>query len=104
MLQVLAALVGVLILIAGASWMIRRLSGGVTPANSLIKVLANYPLGVKQRIVLVDINGVCLLLGVSAEQVNCLHEFKQGEIESDQLAANHFSQKLQEVLAKGVFK
>lgn len=104
MMQILAALFLILMLIAGASWVIKRLNGGVSSANSLIKVLASYPMGAKQRIVLVEVNHTCLLLGVGTEQVNCLHEFKKGEIEPDQIAANQFSQKLQEILSKGVFK
>ena len=104
MMKVLAALFLILMLIAGASWVIKRLNGGVITANSLIKVLASYPMGAKQRIVLVEVNHTCLLLGVGTEQVSCLHEFKKGEIEPDQIAANQFSHKLQEILSKGVFK
>jgi len=104
MLQILAALFAVLMLIASVSWMIRRMNGGGAPANSLINVLASYTLGPKQRVVLVEVNRTCLLLGVGTDQVRCLHEFKKGDIEPDQIAANQFSHKLQEILAKGIFK
>jgi flagellar protein FliO/FliZ len=44
--------------------------------HSFIKVLQNYAIGTKERLVLVQLNETQLLLGVSANQINLLHSEK----------------------------
>ncbi|MFT4249005.1 MAG: flagellar biosynthetic protein FliO [Pseudomonas sp.] len=67
------ALLLVLGLIVGLGWLLKRLPGsGFRPAAGL-KLVASLPLGPKERLVVVEVNGEQLLLGVSAGGISALH-------------------------------
>jgi flagellar protein FliO/FliZ len=54
-------------------WARRALPAGVMGADSrLVKVLASHHLGVKKSIMVVQVPGSVLVLGIGAEQVNLL--------------------------------
>jgi len=67
------ALLLVLGLILGLAWLLRRMPGsGFRPAEGL-KVVASLQVGAKERMVVVEVGGQQLLLGVSAGGVSLLH-------------------------------
>lgn len=75
LVEITLALVVVLAAIFAFAWLARRarlLAGG---AQDRIEVVADLPLGSKERAVLVRVNGVELLLGVAPGRVNSLHVF-----------------------------
>lgn len=49
-----------------------------------MKVLSTLPLGGKERIMLVDVAGTQMVLGVSASGVNCLHVFAEPVIVNEE--------------------
>lgn len=102
MFQVIFALLVVLALIFFASYIIKRLNGDAQQPNSLLKVISFYPLGPKHKIVLVQVNEIHLLIGMGPDGLNCLHKFSEGEVDSELIAVNRFSQRLQDILSKGV--
>ncbi len=67
------ALLLVLGLIVGLGWLLKRMPGsGFRPAAGL-KLVASLPLGAKERVVVVEVAGQQLLLGVTAGGINALH-------------------------------
>lgn len=71
------ALLMVLALIVGLGWLLKRLPGsGFRPAEG-IKVVASLNVGAKERVVVVDINGQQLLLGVTAGGIRTLHQLTE---------------------------
>lgn len=67
------ALLLVLGLIVGLGWLLRRMPGsGFRPAAGL-KLVASLALGPKERVVVVEVNGQQLLLGVTAGGISTLH-------------------------------
>jgi flagellar protein FliO/FliZ len=71
------ALLGVLALIVGLGWVLKRMPGsGFKPADGL-RVVASLNVGAKERVVVVDINGEQLLLGVTAGGINTLHRLPE---------------------------
>ncbi len=67
------ALLLVLGLIIGLAWLLKRMPGsGFRPADGL-RVVASLTVGTKERVVVVDVNGEQLLLGVSPGGVRALH-------------------------------
>lgn len=67
------ALLLVLGLIVGLGWLLKRMPGsGFRPAAGL-KLVASLPLGPKERVVVVEVNGEQLLLGVTAGGISTLH-------------------------------
>jgi len=67
------ALLLVLGLIIGLGWLLKRLPGsGFRPAAGL-KLVASLPLGAKERVVVVEVGGQQVLLGVTTGGITALH-------------------------------
>lgn len=71
------ALLAVLALIVGLGWVLKRMPGsGFKPADGL-RVVASLNVGAKERVVVVEVNGEQLLLGVTAGGINTLHRLPE---------------------------
>lgn len=74
LMQVSGALLGIILLILAAAWVIKRLGfapkGGSTRG---LKVSASTSLGPRERVVIVDVEDARLVLGVTASNINVLH-------------------------------
>lgn len=82
MLQTLLALVLVLGMVAGAAWMLRRFSaqpgfGG----GGAIKVVAGAAIGQRERVVLVEVGGTLLVVGVAPGHVSTLHTLPKSAVD-----------------------
>jgi len=67
------ALLAVLALIVGLGWLLKRMPGsGFRPAEGL-KLVASLNVGAKERVVVVEVNGQQLLLGVTGGGISTLH-------------------------------
>ena len=77
MLGAIAALLAVLALIVALGWLLKRLPGsGFRPSQGL-KVVASLNVGAKERVVVVEVNGTQLLLGVTAGGICALHQLPE---------------------------
>ncbi|ENE1254134.1 flagellar biosynthetic protein FliO [Stenotrophomonas maltophilia] len=71
------ALLAVLALVIGLGWLLKRLPGsGFRPAEGM-KLVASLSVGAKERVVVVEVNGQQLLLGVTAGGINALHTLSE---------------------------
>ncbi|OOV88568.1 flagellar biosynthetic protein FliO [Oceanospirillum linum] len=71
----------VLILIFVLAWLVKRFAPGAGRVGSKhMQVLSTLPLEGKERLVLVDIAGTQMVLGISSERVECLHVFPDAVI------------------------
>lgn len=76
--DVAASLAIVLLVILLLAWLAKRFVPNIAVVDrKAMKVLAVLPLGGKERILLVEVVGVQMVLGVSAAGVNCLHVFPE---------------------------
>lgn len=75
LLQVLMGLGAVLLLIFALSWVLKRVGNSTGFTASQIKVLSSMNMGNREKIVLTEVNGQQLLLGVTATSINMLHHF-----------------------------
>ena len=71
--QVTLSLLLVLAAVFAAAWVVRRLRGFGKFGSNAIEILADAPLGTKERAVLVQIGKQQLLLGVASGQITTLH-------------------------------
>lgn len=112
LMQTLVGLGVVVALILTLAWVSRRLSGGRLGNTSFMKILAVQPLGAREKIILVDVAGQQMMLGVTPGRIVTLHVFDEpvlqvpeaAERRSGVLAARsstEFSRKLQEFLTQG---
>ncbi len=64
---------GLLVVLAiGLSWLLRRYA---LPRDGLIRVVGGLPLGTRERLLLIEVDQVRLLIGVTAQQIQTLHVF-----------------------------
>lgn len=98
--SLLGGLALILILIYGLSWFVKRFSQGGFMQNPSMKIVSAMPLGTRERLMLVDVGGKQLLLGVTATQINTLHVFDEPVVanEKSQPIASEFSHKLMAIL------
>ncbi|MBP2835898.1 MULTISPECIES: flagellar biosynthetic protein FliO [Dickeya] len=72
--QVGTALCGVLLLILLVAWALRKLGFAPQTKNSnIMKMVSAYPVGQRERIVIVEVDDTWLVLGVTAQQITHLH-------------------------------
>ncbi len=101
LLSVMLALAAVVVMILATAWFIKRFTGLSALNNRQIKVLATLSVGARERVVLVEVGQQQLLLGVTPQQINTLHEFKEPVVIPNKPGATDFAQRLQAVLSKG---
>lgn len=112
LIQTAVGLSIVIALILALAWTSRRLSGGTLGNAQFMKIVAVQPLGAREKIVLVDVAGRQMMLGVTPGRIVTLHVFDEpvvsvpdtAERRQGSLAARsstEFSRKLQEFLSQG---
>lgn len=100
--QVFVALMLIIGLIFALAWLLKKLGNGSLVGNSHIKVVANMPLGTRERIALIEVGGKQMLVGVTAQQINHLHTFDDTVVDTGDVPQNsEFSQKIKEIIAGG---
>lgn len=71
--QMIGALLLVLAVIVGGTWLLKRFSLIPAAASGVVKVVAAAGVGQRERVVVVEIDQIWLVLGVAPGRVNKLH-------------------------------
>lgn len=99
--QMLLGLLLVIGLIFALAWLLRRVQQLSPRTGQVIKLLATQPLGPRDRLVLVQVGGEQILLGLSAGRITPLHVLKEPVHLADaEPATPEFAQRLMELLGK----
>lgn len=77
--QVILGLAVVLALVAATAWLLKRFSSMGTASSGIIRVIGAAAVGQRERIVLVEVAGTWLLVGVAPGQVRMLHTMPRTE-------------------------
>jgi flagellar protein FliO/FliZ len=103
-LQVTLGLALVLAMVAGAAWLLRRLGVGPVRKSGPLQVVGGVPVGQRERVVLVEVRGTWLVLGVAPGQVRALHSMPRPEAADAEVpaadASNAFAAWLQRTMEK----
>jgi len=96
LINVFGGLLLILAIIFSLAWLLKRMGqGGGMMANNAIKIAASLPLGTRERIVLVDVGGKQLLLGMTPTSITTLHAFDEPVIDLNEAAEpSEFAKKL----------
>lgn len=73
--KVAVALIFIVGLIFACAWAVRRMSGGVGLNQKHIQVLSVMPLGTREKLMIVRAADAYLLLGVTAQGIQTLHQY-----------------------------
>ncbi len=94
----LLLVVGLIFLLA---WLLRRVQQLGPRGGQVIQLVASQALGPRDRLVLVQVGGEQILLGISAGRITPLHVLKDPVQPADaQAASPEFAQRLMELLGK----
>lgn len=90
--QIIFSLLLVLAAIILVAWLLKRMNVTQRGSGNLLKVLGAVPIGQRERIVLIEVNDTCLVVGIGPGQIRTLHTFQkqefQGAEDSGQKTAN----------------
>lgn len=86
LLKVMLALSGVLALIMGLAWVFKQFVQPMAQSAQKIQVLSSLSLGGKEKLVLTEVNGQQILLGVTAHGISALHSFPGNTVSNQQPA------------------
>jgi len=103
-LQALAGLAAVLALVMVLAWIARRFGLQAPRMGSAVKVVGGVMLTPKERVVVVEVQGTWLVLGVAPGKVNMLHalpaEIDEPDDAADSESAIPFADRLRDSLAR----
>ena len=63
----------IVLMIFAVGWLYRRMQGMHSHKGEVFKILATQPLGPKERVLLVEVAGKQLVLGMTTSQIQTLH-------------------------------
>lgn len=73
LISALLALMLVIALILGLAWLLRRMPGNAFNGSAGLRPVASLAVGAKERLLVVDVGGEQLLLGITAGGISLLH-------------------------------
>ncbi|AVD88280.1 flagellar biosynthetic protein FliO [Pseudomonas sp. SWI44] len=93
-------LVAASILLCG--WLVSRFGARPSSASSVVRVIGSTRLGQREKVVVIDVSGRRLVLGVTAQQVACLSEMEApaADVEETQ-PVRGFALRLADALKRG---
>jgi flagellar protein FliO/FliZ len=80
LLQVFIGLVAVLLLIAAAAWVAKRLGVTQVGGSGLLRVISSASVGTRERVVVVEVGESWLVVGVAPGSVNALMTLPKSDI------------------------
>jgi flagellar protein FliO/FliZ len=86
LLQVLAGLVAVLALMAGAAWLLKRMGVAGVAGNNVARVVGGVSVGNRERVVVVEIADQWIVVGVAPGRVSALSTMPRQETPTTTLA------------------
>ncbi|MDX1453291.1 MAG: flagellar biosynthetic protein FliO [Oleiphilaceae bacterium] len=93
------SLIGIVVLIFAFGWAARRMGGLRAMGIRDMKVIAALPVGTREKVALVQVQGKQFLLGITAHQITHLHTFDEVASESPN-PSKDFMSTLQGVIGK----
>lgn len=100
-LTMLLGLAVVVALIFGFAWLVRRVNGVQGVNNGAMRVLSVLAVGQRERIMLLEVGGRQILVGVTAHNIQLLHVFDEPVVQGASRGEGDFAAKLQSMLQKG---
>jgi len=100
--EVMAGLIIVLLMIFALAWMVKRMGAGSFLTNQHMKIVASVAMGTRERVVVLDVGGKQILLGITPQNINTLHVFDEPVFSelTDNQAPSDFAQKIKYFMQK----
>ncbi|WP_371324744.1 flagellar biosynthetic protein FliO [Dechloromonas sp. ZY10] len=76
--QAMLALAFIVILLLGAAWLARKITGGKGFGQGGVKIIGGVALGPRERVVLIEAGDTWLVIGIVPGQIRTLHRMPRG--------------------------
>ncbi|WP_211331872.1 flagellar biosynthetic protein FliO [Inmirania thermothiophila] len=96
--RILAGLVLVVLVIAATAWGLRRLGRVGLGGGGVLRVVAALPVGARERLLLVEVGGEQILIGVAPGRIQRLHTLAEPVAAPAPAAPGGFAARLREAL------
>lgn len=100
MLSVMLSLVVVLAVVFAVAWGMRRMQGLTGMRDANMKIVAQMALSTRERLVVVDVGGEQILLGVGPGVIRTLHKLEEPIRTDEREAGTSFRDRLMESLQR----
>ena len=100
LIQVSLSLVVVLAVIYAVAWLVKRNRGIQGLTGLPMKTLAVLPMGVKEKIILIEVGGKQILLGMTAHNINTLASFDEPILVIKDKNPKGFAERLKEIMSQ----
>lgn len=100
-LNMVLGLLFLLAVVIAGWWLVRRASGLQIKHGNGLRVIAAISVGPRERVVLIELAGEQMLLGVAPGNVNLLHRFEQPVMA---VSSDDFASKIRQIMQQGVNK
>lgn len=102
-LNMMLGLLFLLGLVALAWWFVKRTGGAQWQGARAMKVVASLPVGARERVMLIEVGGQQVLVGVAPGRVNLLHRFEEPVV-IDTAGGEDFASKIRQVMQHGLHR
>jgi len=85
--QMFLSLGGVLLLLVGSLWLLKRMIVPRADSGKLVRVIAGTAVGARERVVVVEIGDNWLVLGIAPGRITSLHQMPRQEIHQESTVA-----------------
>ncbi|GAB1438804.1 hypothetical protein MASR2M36_15610 [Providencia sp.] len=78
--QISGTLGGIILLILAGAWLVKKLGFATKKMGKgqILTVKSSCSLGNKERVVVIEVNNECLVLGVTTQNISLLHQYPSG--------------------------
>lgn len=98
--QLVFGLAVVIALMVASLWLLKRLSAPRSTAAGLMRVIAGTAVGARERVVVLEVGGTWLVLGVAPGRVTALAEMPRGEAPAAAPAGGEFVGRLRQMIER----
>ena len=98
--MVIVGLLLVIILIVGSAWLMRRVGGLKMLGGQSMSVVAALSVGSREKVVLIDVEGQQILVGVAPGRVSHIQTFDEPVVDLQRPKGNDFSSTIKKLLAE----
>lgn len=100
-LNLVLGLIFLTVIVVAGWWLVQRAGGLQLKSGSGMRIIAAISVGPRERVMLIEIGGEQMLLGVAPGRVNLLHRFEQPIITA---STDDFASKIRQVMQQGLGK
>ncbi|WP_165856675.1 flagellar biosynthetic protein FliO [Marinobacter sp. JSM 1782161] len=100
LLTLALGLLAVIALIFGCAWLVKRMNGLSGMNSQAIKIVSVMSVGARERIVLIEVGGTQILVGITANTIRTLHVFDEPVVDGKAGNDSEFAKRLQAMIGR----